>query len=72
MSKPKQPQSVTGDPEQLLRVDTLERVLGVSQSYIYKLMKAGQFPKSVRIGPRAVAWRAGDVRQFIQSLKNNA
>jgi predicted DNA-binding transcriptional regulator AlpA len=31
---------------------------------------SGRFPKPVRIGKRAVAWRASDIRELISTLNN--
>jgi prophage regulatory protein len=71
MTRPKASQIVSGDPDQLLRCDTLEQMLGISQGYIYKLIALGKFPKAVRIGARAVAWRAGDIQAYIRGLSTD-
>ena len=57
----------------LLRVSQLTSkpgkpgLLGVSRSSLYRLLDAGKFPKPVRPLDGVVAWRAGDVRQWIRS-----
>lgn len=41
-----------------------ERVGGVSRTTIYEWVKKGQFPKPVKIGGRAIAWRISDLDQW--------
>jgi prophage regulatory protein len=51
--------------------DTLERLpsviarTGRSRSRIYEDLKAGTFPKPVKIGARAIAWSTAEVDQWI-------
>ena len=52
-------------PETLLRKPDVAARLGVSQSTIQRLEKAGDFPRRVRLGPRAVAWRASEIEDWI-------
>ena len=42
-------------------------LLGVSRSSLYRLLEAGKFPKPVRPMDGVVAWRCGDVRQWLRS-----
>lgn len=42
--------------EHHLRRPAVEAVTGLSRSSIYAMMDAGDFPRPVRIGKRAVAW----------------
>jgi prophage regulatory protein len=42
--------------------------ISYSRPHVYKLMKAGAFPKQIRIGPKRVAWRLEDIRKHIDSL----
>lgn len=61
----------------LLRVSHLAGVprkpgiLGISRASFYRLVSSGNFPKPVRPLPGVVAWRAGDVRQWIASRASN-
>jgi prophage regulatory protein len=34
---------------------------GLSKSTRWRLMRAGQFPQKVQLGPRAVGWRAEEI-----------
>jgi prophage regulatory protein len=44
-----------------LRLPAVMRVTGLSRSTLYRLIADRQFPRPVRLGPRAVAWRRADV-----------
>ncbi|MNF65287.1 Prophage CP4-57 regulatory protein (AlpA) [compost metagenome] len=52
---------------QLMRRRMVQDLTGLSRTTIYRLMAAGKFPRPVRIGERAVAWRADDLAAFIDS-----
>ena len=39
----------------------VERLTGLSRSTIYEMMANGEFPRPVKIGRRAVAWRESDI-----------
>lgn len=53
---------------QLLDLKGVCAVTTLSKSIIYELIRARQFPKSIRIpGTRRVAWRAADVDAAIAS-----
>ena len=52
-------------PDTLLRKPDVAARLGISQSTIQRLEKAGDFPRRVRLGPRAVAWRASEIEDWI-------
>ena len=54
-------------PRELLRLRDLLKVVPISRSVIYDMVKRGEFPKPVKVGPRAVAWRMSDVRDWIDS-----
>ena len=45
----------------LLRLRAVMHVTGLSRSTLYRLIADGQFPRPVRLGARAVAWRRSDV-----------
>ena len=42
-------------------------LLGISKASLYRLLAAGKFPKPVRPLPGVVAWRVGDVRDWLRS-----
>jgi prophage regulatory protein len=45
-----------------------ERYGNIPVSTLYSWMAAGHFPRPVRIGPRAVAWREEDLDAHDQTL----
>lgn len=47
---------------------TVEKMSGLSRATIYRLIKAGKFPRPLSIGPGAVRWRQSDVIAWQQSL----
>ena len=40
-------------------------ILGVAKSTLWRWYNAGNFPRPVRLGDRAVAWRRADVEEWI-------
>lgn len=54
----------------ILRRDEVEAKTGFKRAYIYQLMKQGKFPKSVRLGLRAVGWDSFEIDQWITERRN--
>ena len=52
----------------LRRRPWVQEATGLSRSAIYAKMQDGTFPKSVRIGKRAVAWHEADIERWIKNL----
>ena len=52
-------------PGKLIRLPLVEDRTGLGKSSIYAGVKARTFPAPVRLSARAVAWREGDVDQWI-------
>lgn len=44
-----------------LRLRVVIRITGLSRSTLYRLIADESFPRPVRLGPRAVAWRRSDI-----------
>lgn len=53
-----------------LRLPEVIRRTGYKKSSIYNMVRKGEFPRSVKIGPRAVAWDSNEVEAWIASKKN--
>jgi len=49
----------------MLRRKEVEHRTGFKRAYIYQLIKTGKFPKSRRIGVRAVGWDSAEIEQWI-------
>lgn len=52
----------------LLPRKTVEKMSGLSRATIYRLIKAGKFPRPRSIGTGSVRWRQSDVIAWQQSL----
>ena len=49
----------------LLRRKEVQLVTGLSRSGLYAAIKNGTFPSPIKIGIRAVAWRASQIASWI-------
>lgn len=58
-------QDVSATPTRLLRKPAVLDRVALSDTTIWRLERAGKFPKSIRISPGAVAWREGDIERWI-------
>ena len=55
---------IIGDPQ---ATPPIPAVIPVSKSSWWAGVKAGRYPKSVKLGPRTTAWRVEDIRSLIAS-----
>ena len=51
----------------LLRLPAVRERTALSRSTLYALERAGQFPRRVQIGPRAVGWYEDEIAHWIES-----
>ena len=51
----------------LWRLQEVLAMCGISKSGLYAMMSRNHFPRPLRIGLRAVAWRATDVQTWLDS-----
>ena len=49
----------------ILRLPTVKIRTGLSRSTIYLRVAGGQFPKPIKLGPRAVGWVEADVDEWL-------
>lgn len=56
----------TGPVQRIYRRTQLPGVTGYSIPYIYELIAAGQFPRPVPLGARAVGWLESDISRWQQ------
>ncbi|CQD39683.1 helix-turn-helix transcriptional regulator [Yersinia mollaretii] len=54
----------------LMRLPGVMQKTGLKKSWIYFLMKQGEFPQSVKIGSRSVAWVESEVNNWILERVN--
>ena len=56
--------------KKLLRLPEVISRTGYKRSNIYQLMNLGDFPKSVQLGPRAIASLSSEIDQWIDDRIN--
>ena len=49
----------------LIRLKKVSELTGLARSTIYKYIAEGAFPKSMKLGPRLVAWVEEEVQAWI-------
>ncbi len=50
----------------MLRLPNVIELTALSRSSIYLRMSKGEFPKSISLGGRAIAWLEEDVNQWLE------
>ncbi len=45
------------------------KLLPVSRSTLWRMVKAGRFPAPHKLGPNTTAWRCGEVRSYLMGGK---
>jgi predicted DNA-binding transcriptional regulator AlpA len=61
----KQGMSLVLPPEGFVRLPVVIRVMGIGKTTWWNGIKAGRFPKPVKLGARTSAWRVEDIRALI-------
>lgn len=51
----------------VLRPRAAAAKVGLSRIHLYRLERAGQFPKRVRLGPNSVGWLEEELEEWIRS-----
>lgn len=54
----------------LIRLSEVIKKTGFKKSWIYLLISQGEFPSSVKIGSRSVAWIESEINEWIVSRIN--
>jgi len=57
--------------ERILRRPAVQDAIGLSRSALYELISRGEFPRPVRLGKRAVGWRASEVAAWIETRQSS-
>ena len=52
--------------DRLVRLRELVKLLGISRANVYRLMKIGKFPQSIKLAERTVAWRLSEIETWVQ------
>ncbi len=59
-------------PARLLRLPNVLDRVPHSKTELYRRIRLGTFPKSVRLGLNSVAWLESDINQYILKLTQGA
>ena len=49
------------------RLPAVRQITGLGRTSIYRLIDAGQFPRPIPLGPRAVGWRADELSAWLEA-----
>ena len=58
------------EAKMILRMKDVCSELGVSRASIYRLLESGSFPKSLKLGKRAIGWEPDHIQQWVKSLRS--
>ena len=61
-----EPTTDTNFPERIIRTKELLEITGLSRTTIWRMEKAGTFPKRVNLGEASVGWRYSEVSEWIE------
>ena len=53
-----------------LRLSEVLKLIPLSKTTFWQYVNKGKFPKPIKLGVRASAWRVEDVRRLIEELSN--
>ena len=56
------------DGEQLLTIRDVCSIARISRTMVYNAMNDGAFPRPVRLGRKAIRWRASDIERWLAEL----
>jgi prophage regulatory protein len=64
------PKTSEPEPEDdtMLRMGEVVRLTGISGSTVKRMVIDGRFPKPMRLSPRRIGWKAGEVKTWIRQL----
>ncbi len=57
------------DIDTIVDIKTVQRIVNLSRSTIYRLEKAGSFPKRIRISDSRIGWSVKDISELIERKK---
>jgi prophage regulatory protein len=58
----------SADTLSLLRLKQVLKIIPVSKTTWWDGVKAGRFPKPIKLGPRTTCWRASDIFALVAKL----
>lgn len=72
MSDRPQDQSVSPEPDRLMRLSEVLSLIPVAKSTWWKWVAEGVAPAPVEIGPRARGWRASQIQRVMEGRNSGA
>lgn len=51
------------------RINDVSRIIGLSRSAIYKLVRISKFPKPIKITPKCSVWSCDQIEAWIENRK---
>lgn len=57
----------TPPKQRFMKIDEVSVVTTLSETQIYRKMKAGEFPQSISIGANSKVWLESEIQQWIQN-----
>lgn len=63
---------ISAATDRFMRIDEVVSVTGLGRNTIYKRMRAGTFPRQVRLGPNSVAWLQSDISDWMTSVVSSS
>lgn len=61
--------AMSNGPDRILKRPEVQETTGLSCAEIYRRMAKNDFPKPVKLGPKAVGWRMSDIQAWIKARK---
>ena len=69
--KPREPIALPEDDDALVRLPTVLGVFPVGETTWWNGIKAGKYPRPVRISARVNAWTVGSIRQLLAAAADD-
>lgn len=56
----------------ILRLNDVRKLLNLHKSTIYRMIKAGDFPAPIKLGPNSVGWKVTEIEEWLASRPRGA
>lgn len=63
---------MTTTDERFIRAPEVCRMVGYSRASLYRLERGGDFPKRIKLGANAAAWKLSEIREWMNSRETAA
>ncbi len=70
--QPDEKKSIHETVAEYLRMKDLIMYLTLSQSSIWRKVRAGEFPQPIKLSEAVTAWKTSDVRAWMQKVEGNS